>query len=124
MEQIRERQLDVDEILSQNASFEEYFNEGADDESEEIKVARGRPKKEANWSRVISLTKDDLNMLHSYNIKDDLENESNIVAAMKEPDDGVDWTPHFWPDAFADQADDLSIEGNRLSNQELYNLGV
>ena len=67
-----------------------------------MKATRGRPEKEAVWSRLISLSSDDLRLLRSYLTKDDLEEESRIVTAMEEPDDGIAWEPCFWPDSFAD----------------------
>jgi transposase len=90
MDQIREREADVAELISLNEDFPEYFSEEDYEDLEEPKVARrGRPRVPEKWSRVISLGEDNLNALRSFELAGDLLLESAVVETLEEPKDEV-----------------------------------
>ena len=93
MSQIREREADVEELVSLNEDMAEYFSEEEDEDVPEKanKVGRGRPRQQERWSRVISFTEDNLVALQSHELAADLLLENAIAEALNEPMDGIEW---------------------------------
>jgi hypothetical protein len=105
---------------------EEHKSEEEDDPDrsfDSVKSKRGRPKIPEHWSRVISLSNDDLNALQIYKLAPDLLLSSAVTASLSRGKIAPEWKPVFWPEDYVKEKHDMTIEGNKLSTSQLEKLG-
>ena len=71
------------------------------------------------WSRVISLSKDDLTNLRGYELAPDLMLGGAMSKTMTRGKDPPKWKPIFWPDDYLKEDHDMTIANNTLSEAQL-----
>lgn len=114
--------------------FEEHDDkndDGEDDEADEnhdasfdsIKSKRGRPKIPEQWSRIISLSHDDLSNLKVYELGPDILLSSAVRATLTRGKQPLEWKPFFWPETYVKEEHDMSLEGNTLTTKQLEQYG-
>ena len=87
--------------------------------SEATVSKRGRKKIPEQWSRVISLSKDDLSDLQVFELGPDLTLSNSMIATLTRGKKMPKWKPLFWPDKYVEEGHSLSLEDNMLSGTQL-----
>ena len=80
---------------------------------------RGRPKIAEKWSRVISLSTDDLSSLRVFELAPDLLLGGAMSKATTRGKSQRKWKPLFWPDDYLKAKHDMTLAGNTLSEAQL-----
>jgi hypothetical protein len=87
-----------------------------------VKSKRGRPKIPTQWSRVISISADDLEDVKVYELGPDLLLSKAVTATLSRGRMVKEWKPLFWPEQYA-KKNDMTVAGNTLSKEQLVNYG-
>ena len=104
-----------DEVeVSEKESMEESFDS--------VKSKRGRPKIQTQWSRVISISADDLDDVKVYELAPDLIMSKAVTATLSRGRTAKDWKPLFWPEQFA-KKNNMTVAGNTLTKEQLVHYG-
>lgn len=107
---------------------EEFNNEDSQEEEEKgsldnslnsIKSKRGRPKIENQWSRVISISADELEEVKIFELAPDMLLSSAVRATLSRGKKAPEWKPLFNPDDYARTAGDMTVAGNTLPLEQL-----
>jgi len=80
---------------------------------------RGRPKISEKWSRVISISADDLSSLRVFELAPDLQLGGAMSKATTRGKSQKKWKPLFWPDDYLKAKHDMTVAGNTLSEAQL-----
>jgi hypothetical protein len=100
-----------DEVeVSEKESMEESFDT--------VKSKRGRPKIPDQWSRVISISNDDLDDVKVYELGPDLLLSKAVTATLSRGRTAKEWKPLFWPEQYA-KKHDMTVAGNTLTEEQL-----
>jgi hypothetical protein len=105
---------EVDEKEEKIESMEESFDS--------VKSKRGRPKIQTQWSRVISISADDLDDVKVYELAPDLIMSKVVTATLSRGRTAKDWKPLFWPEQFA-KKNNMTVAGNTLTKEQLVHYG-
>ena len=108
--------------------FDRESNSDAHDEEEKqslnlslnsVKSKRGRKKIEDQWSRIISISTDDLEQLNVFELAPDVLMSSKAKATLSRGKRAPEWKPLFNPDLYTKSHSDMSLTGNELTEQQL-----
>ena len=102
---------------------EELKDESLDVSVESLKSKRGRPKVPEQWSRVISLSEDDLENLKGFELAPDLLLSKAVTATLTRGKTAKEWSPVFWPEDYIKEGHNMRVEQNKLSTDQLEKLG-
>ena len=80
-----------------------------------IKSKRGRKKIEDQWSRIISISTDDLDQLDVFELAPDVLVSSDVKATLSRGKRAPEWKPLFNPDLYTKSHSDMSVVGNELT---------
>ena len=89
-----------------------------------VKSKRGRKKIEDQWSRVISISADDLEEVRVYELAPDMLLSSAVRATLSRGKKALAWKPLFNPDEYAKSTRDMTVAGNQLTVDQLQQYGV
>ena len=70
---------------------------------------RGRPKISEKWSRVISLSTDDLSNLRVFELAPDLQLGGAMSKAITRGKILKNWEPIFWPENYLKKGHDMTL---------------
>ena len=73
---------------------------------------------------MINLDTVDMSLLRSYELRGDLLLHNGFVQSLQEPDDGVRWSPLYWPKDAVQELESLDLDANRIDEVELKELGI
>ena len=82
-----------------------------------VKSKRGRKKIEDQWSRVISISADELEEVKVYELAPDMLLSSAVRATLSRGKTAPAWKPLFIPDEYAKSARDMTVAGNQLADE-------
>ena len=109
---LRENEPDSDDSLENgDRSIEENKNEGYRS-IDGTKTKRGRKKLPNRWSRVISMSYDDLSNVEAYDLDPDMQLSELATAPMSRGKNQKEFQPLFWPDNYILDDHDMTIAGN------------
>ena len=84
-----------------------------------VSKGRGRPKIPLKWSRVISLSDDNLTNLKVFELAPDLLIGGAMSKSNTRNRKEKKWKPIFWPDEYITEGHNMTLEGNKLSELQL-----
>ena len=118
----------ADETESDEDLYEE--DDAREDEKESVNISvnsvkskRGRKAIPDQWSRVISISSDELDNIKVYELGPDLLLSSAVRATLLRGRQPKEWKPVFWPDQYVKAGHDMTLAGNQLTKQQLVQLG-
>ena len=112
---------------------EEFNNEDSQEEEEKgslnnslnsVKSKKGRPAIPDQWSRVISISADELEEVRVFELAPDMLLSSAVRATLSRGKKAPEWKPLFNPDDYARRPRDMTVAGNTLSVEQLQQYGV
>lgn len=124
----KQQSRDCEDVVNDDKDWKDI--DGDDDEEESldksvdsVKSKRGRPKVPEQWSRVISLSTDNLENLKTFDLAPDLLLSNAVTATLTRGKTQREWKPFFWPDDYIKEGHDMTVEANTLSQSQLERLG-
>ena len=115
-------QSEEDELEELDAGpAEEAEMEGESAETVSVR-GRGRPPIPTMWTKVISLSHDDLEMIKVHDLATDLKMAPSLPGLPTGRRNKF-WTPVFSPQMFVKEHEDVTLENYKLRERRLLNLG-
>ena len=117
--------------VEESESDDDLYGEDDDKEEEKesldlsidsVKSKRGRPKIPTQWSRVISISADDLDDVKVYELAPDLLLSKAVTASLSRGRTAKEWKPLFWPEQYA-KKHNMTVAGNTLTKEQLIQYG-
>jgi hypothetical protein len=110
-----------DDLYGEDDNREEE-KESLDLSVDSVKSKRGRPKIPTQWSRVISISADDLEDVKVYELGPDLLLSKAVTATLSRGRPAKEWKPLFWPEQYA-KKHNMTVAGNTLTEEQLVHHG-
>ena len=116
---MRDRQEDVDDLVDLEEEVLQWISEEEPDPDVEEAPHVGRKKIPEQWSRVISLSRDNLVASRSFPVGPDLLKDAALVGSLQMPAQSSQWKPLFWLRDFLLEHEDMTLLGNQLDEDAL-----